>query len=88
MVTDINDLEKYLGKYIDIAHDAYNPETKKTEEHGASGFVVSIGPVEHAARPTRYVAFDWGMGWPVTDVSRVTETDPPPGYVMDTPDLS
>lgn len=54
-MTDINDLDQYLGKYVELI----DPDGES-----AAGFLVKIhDEVDYIPHPVRSVMLDWGLGW-------------------------
>lgn len=69
-MTDINDLDRHIGRYVDFSQG----------DDGAAGFLVDIDDlVEYDPKPTRWITFDWGQGWPVTEDTEMSFPDPPKG---------
>lgn len=68
-MTDINDLDRHIGAYVDLSEG----------EHGAAGFLVDVSDdVKYEPRPVRWVALDWGQGWPVSADTAITVLAEPP----------
>lgn len=62
-MTDINDLDQYIGRYVTIT----DPDGK-----GCSGFIVEVfDEVHYDPHPTRTIVTDYGYGWPVGEATDV-----------------
>lgn len=62
-MTDINDLDQYLGKYVSLT----DPDGE-----GAAGFLVQVlDEVDYIPYPVRTVVLDWGQGWRVGESTEV-----------------
>jgi hypothetical protein len=67
-VTDINDLDQYLGRYVTLT----DPDGES-----AAGFLVRIhDAVDYIPHPVRTVMLDWGQGW---RIGEDTDVDVLPG---------
>lgn len=70
-MTDINDLDQYLGKYIELI----DPDGES-----AAGFLVKIyDEVDYVPYPVRTVTLDWGQGWRVGPETEVNVAPAPQG---------
>lgn len=58
-------LEKYVGKYVDITYP---------DGEGASGWVASIDETDSGVP---LVILDYGFGFPILEESHIKETTPP-----------
>lgn len=67
-MTDINDLDQYLGRYVVLT----DPDGES-----AAGFLVKIhDEIDYVPHPMRSVMLDWGQGW---RIGESTEVDVYPG---------
>lgn len=63
MSTDINDLDQYLGRYVDLT----DPDGES-----AAGFLVKIhDEIDYIPYPVRSVTLDWGQGWRIGESTEV-----------------
>ena len=70
-MTDINDLDQYLGKYVELI----DPDGES-----AAGFLVKIyDEVDYVPHPMRTVLLDWGQGWRVGGSTEVNVVPAPSG---------
>jgi len=70
-VTDINDLDQYLGKYIELI----DPDGES-----AAGFLVRIyDEIDYIPEPVRTVMLDWGQGWRIGESTEVNIIPTPEG---------
>jgi hypothetical protein len=68
-VSDIHDPDRYIGRYVTLAED----------DESAAGFLVDVtDDVRYEPRPVRWVALDWGQGWPVSADTTITVAPEPP----------
>lgn len=62
-MTDINDLDQYLGRYVVLT----DPDGES-----AAGFLVQIhDAVDYIPYPVRSVMLDWGQGWRIGEPTEV-----------------
>lgn len=70
-MTDINDLDQYLGKYVELI----DPDGEV-----AAGFLVRIhDEVDYIPYPVRTVMLDWGQGWRIGEETEVNILPAPRG---------
>lgn len=70
-MTDFNDLDQYLGKYIELI----DPDGES-----AAGFLVKIhDEVDYIPHPVRTILLDWGQGWRVGESTEVNVLPAPEG---------
>lgn len=70
-MTDINDLDQYLGKYVELI----DPDGES-----AAGFLVKIhDEVDYIPYPVRTVMLDWGQGWRIGESTEVNILPAPDG---------
>lgn len=73
--TDIHDLDRYIGHYVDIAEG----------DHGMAGFVIDVvDKVEYTPEPHRVILVDYGYGFPVGADTVIIEVSAPPGATAPT----
>lgn len=71
-MTDINDLDQHVGRYVDIT---------SPDGTGASGFLVEVSDqIEYQPHPARIAILDYGYGWPVGQDTRIDFPDPPESH--------
>lgn len=69
MSTDIHDLDRHIGRYVTLTEGS----------ESAAGFLVDVvDDVKYEPRPVRWIALDWGQGWPVSADTMVTVSPEPP----------
>lgn len=62
-MTDINDLDQYVGRYVALT----DPDGES-----AAGFLVQIhDAVDYVPHPVRSVMLDWGQGWRIGESTEV-----------------
>lgn len=70
-MTDINDLDQYLGKYVELI----DPDGES-----AAGFLVKIhDEIDYIPYPVRTVMLDWGQGWRIGESTEVNIVPAPEG---------
>lgn len=70
-MTDINDIDQYLGKYIELI----DPDGES-----AAGFLVKIhDEIDYIPEPVRTVMLEWGQGWRIGESTEVNIIPAPEG---------
>jgi hypothetical protein len=68
--TDLHDLDKFIGRYVVISEGP----------NGAAGWLVDVSDdVKYDGGAHRWVALDWGQGWPVRETTEIIPGKPPAG---------
>lgn len=67
-MTDIHDLDRHIGRYVDLQEDG----------EGMAGFLIDVGDeVDYIPKPVRYVTLDYGFGMRVSADTALTFPEPP-----------